>query len=117
MNAVFRNRGIGLVFAAVFVYLLMVVNYQTFGDPFLVILALPATLCGTVTMLFITGTTLNVPSLMGPIMAVRSPSAHSIMRVSLARAQHAVVHSALHAPLGAGPTQPSTSRLTSAQRR
>ncbi|MGZ3349246.1 MAG: efflux RND transporter permease subunit, partial [Xanthobacteraceae bacterium] len=53
MNDSFRNLGIGLLFAAVFVYLLMVVNYQTFGDPFVVILALPATLCGIVTMLFI----------------------------------------------------------------
>ena len=70
MNDSFRNLGIGLLFAAVFVYLLMVVNYQTWGDPFVVILALPATLCGIVTMLFITGTTLNVPSLMGAIMAV-----------------------------------------------
>jgi multidrug efflux pump subunit AcrB len=52
---------IGLLFAAVLVYFLMVVNYQNFGDPFVVILALPATLCGIVTMLFITGTTLSVP--------------------------------------------------------
>jgi hypothetical protein len=54
-------RSMPTVFAAVFVYLLMVVNYQTFGDPFVVILALPVTLCGIVAMLFITGTTLNVP--------------------------------------------------------
>src|SRR5580693_9090415 len=59
MSSSFRDLGIGLLFAAVFVYLLMVVNYQTFGDPFVVILALPATLCGIVTMLFITGTTLK----------------------------------------------------------
>jgi AcrB/AcrD/AcrF family protein len=65
MNDSFRDLGIGLLFAAVFVYMLMVVNYQNFGDPFVVILALPATLCGIVTMLFITGTTLSVPSLMG----------------------------------------------------
>src|SRR5437588_664412 len=75
----FRNLGIGLLFAAVFVYLLMVVNYQTFGDPFVVILALPATLSGIVTMLYITGTTLNVPSLMGAIMAVGVASANSIL--------------------------------------
>lgn len=68
MNDSFRDLGIGLVFAAVLVHLLMVVNYQSFGEPFVVILALPATLCGIVTMLFITGTTLNVPSLMGAIM-------------------------------------------------
>src|SRR5262249_10066356 len=62
MNNAFWDLGVGLLFAAVFVYLLMVVNYQNFGDPFVVILALPATLCGILTMLFITGTTLNVPS-------------------------------------------------------
>src|SRR5258705_8591622 len=62
MNGAFLNLGIGLLFAAVFVYLLMVVNYQNFDDPFVVILALPATLCGIVTILFVTDTTLNVPS-------------------------------------------------------
>ena len=87
MNDSFRNLGIGLLFAAVFVYLLMVVNYQNFGDPFVVILALPATLCGIVTMLFITGTTLNVPSLMGAIMAVGVASANSILLVTFAREQ------------------------------
>ena len=51
MNGAFHDMGIGLLFAAVFVYLLMVVNYQNFGDPFVVILALPATFCGIVTML------------------------------------------------------------------
>lgn len=59
MNSAFINLGTGLLFAAVLVYLLMVVNYQNFGDPFVVILALPATLCGILTMLFITGTTLR----------------------------------------------------------
>jgi multidrug efflux pump subunit AcrB len=80
MNDAFRDLGIGLLFAAVFVYLLMVVNYQNFGDPLVVILALPATFCGILTMLFITGTTLNVPSLMGAIMAVGVASANSIHR-------------------------------------
>src|SRR5215469_14933317 len=87
MNDAFRDLGIGLVFAAVFVYLLMVVNYQNFGDPLVVILALPATFCGIVTMLFITGTTLNVPSLMGAIMAVGVASANSILLVTFAREQ------------------------------
>ena len=87
MNDAFRDLGIGLLFAAVFVYLLMVVNYQNFGDPFVVILALPATFCGILTMLFITGTTLNVPSLMGAIMAVGVASANSILLVTFAREQ------------------------------
>jgi multidrug efflux pump subunit AcrB len=105
MNNSFRNLGIGLLFAAVFVYLLMVVNYQTFGDPFVVILALPATLCGIVTMLFITGTTLNVPSLMGAIMAVGVASANSILLVTFAREQQLKGHSAFEAALSAGHTR------------
>jgi multidrug efflux pump subunit AcrB len=64
MNQAFRDMTIGLLFAAVFVYLMMVVNYQNFGDPFVVILALPATFCGIVTMLYITDAGLSVPSLM-----------------------------------------------------
>jgi multidrug efflux pump subunit AcrB len=105
MNESFRNLGIGLLFAAVFVYLLMVVNYQTFGDPFVVILALPATLCGIVTMLFITGTTLSVPSLMGAIMAVGVASANSILLVTFAREQQLKGHSAFEAALRAGHTR------------
>jgi multidrug efflux pump subunit AcrB len=105
MDDSFRNLGIGLLFAAVFVYLLMVVNYQTFGDPFVVILALPATLCGIVTMLFITGTTLSVPSLMGAIMAVGVASANSILLVTFAREQQLKGHSAFEAALSAGHTR------------
>jgi multidrug efflux pump subunit AcrB len=105
MKGSFRDLGIGLLFAAVFVYLLMVVNYQTFGDPFVVILALPATLCGIVTMLFITGTTLNVPSLMGAIMAVGVASANSILLVTFAREQQLKGHSAFEAALSAGHTR------------
>jgi multidrug efflux pump subunit AcrB len=105
MNDSFHNLGIGLLFAAVLVYLLMVVNYQNFGDPFVVILALPATLCGIVTMLFITGTTLNVPSLMGAIMAVGVASANSILLVTFAREQQLKGHSAFEAALSAGYTR------------
>jgi multidrug efflux pump subunit AcrB len=105
MNDSFRDLGIGLLFAAVLVYLLMVVNYQNFGDPFVVILALPVTLCGIVTMLFITGTTLSVPSLMGAIMAVGVASANSILLVTFAREQQLEGHSALEAALSAGRTR------------
>jgi multidrug efflux pump subunit AcrB len=105
MNDSFRDLGIGLLFAAVLVYLLMVVNYQNFGDPFVVILALPATLCGIVTMLFITGTTLSVPSLMGAIMSVGVASANSILLVTFAREQQLKGHSAFEAALSAGHTR------------
>jgi len=105
MNSAFLNLGIGLLFAAVFVYLLMVVNYQNFGDPFVVILALPATLCGILTMLFITGTTLNVPSLMGAIMAVGVASANSILLVTFAREQQLAGKTAFQAAIEAGHTR------------
>ena len=105
MNDSFRNLGLGLLFAAVLVYLLMVVNYQNFGDPFVVILALPATFCGILAMLFITGTTLNVPSLMGAIMAVGVASANSILLVTFAREQQLAGHSAFEAALSAGRTR------------
>ena len=105
MNDSFRDLGIGLLFAAVIVYLLMVVNYQNFGDPFVVILALPATLCGIVSMLFITGTTLNVPSLMGAIMAVGVASANSILLVTFAREQQLAGRTAFDAAVDAGHTR------------
>jgi multidrug efflux pump subunit AcrB len=105
MRESFRNLGIGLLFAAVFVYLLMVVNYQNLGDPLVVILALPATFCGIVTMLFITGTTLNVPSLMGAIMAVGVASANSILLVTFAREQQFKGRTAFRAALDAGHTR------------
>jgi multidrug efflux pump subunit AcrB len=105
MNGAFRNLGIGIVFAAVLVYLLMVVNYQNFGDPFVVILALPATLCGILTMLFVTGTTINVPSLMGAIMAVGVASANSILLVTFAREQQVAGRTAHDAAIDAGHTR------------
>jgi multidrug efflux pump subunit AcrB len=105
MHDSFRDLGIGLLFAAVFVYLLMVVNYQNFGDPLVVILALPATFCGIVAMLFMTGTTLNVPSLMGAIMAVGVASANSILLVTFAREQQLKGRSAFRAALDAGRTR------------
>jgi multidrug efflux pump subunit AcrB len=105
MNNAFRDLAIGLVFATVFVYLLMVVNYQNFGDPFVVILALPATLCGILTMLFVTGTTLSVPSLMGAIMAVGVASANSILLVTFARERQLAGRTALEAAIDAGTTR------------
>jgi multidrug efflux pump subunit AcrB len=105
MDDAFRDMSIGLLFAAVFVYLLMVVNYQNFGDPFVVILALPATFCGIVTMLYITDTTLSVPSLMGAIMAVGVASANSILLVTFAREQQLAGMSAFDAAIAAGHTR------------
>src|SRR5207237_1094675 len=105
MNDAFRDMGIRLLFAAVIVYLLMVVNYQNFGDQFVVILALPATLCGIVSMLFITGTSLSVPSLMGAIMSVGVASANSILLVTFAREQQLAGRTAFQAAIDAGHTR------------
>src|SRR5258707_12906188 len=105
MRACFRDLGIGLLFAVVFVFLLMVGNCQNFGAPFVVIMALPATFCGIVTMLFMTGATLNVPSLMGAIMAVGAASANSILLVTFAPERQLKRRSAFWARLHGGPTK------------
>ncbi len=85
MKSAFNRFTIGLLFAAVFVYLLMVVNFQDFIDPLAVVLGLPGAGCGIIFVLFITGTTLSVPSLMGAIMAIGVASANSILLVTFAR--------------------------------
>ncbi len=105
MNSSFHNLGVGLLFASVLVYLLMVVNYQNFADPFVVILALPATFCGILAMLFVSGTTLNVPSLMGAIMAVGVASANSILLVTFAREQQLLGRTSVQAAIDAGYTR------------
>lgn len=84
-NQAFERIGIGLLASMVFVYLLMVVNFQSWGDPFVVILALPIAFCGIVFGLFVTGTSFSIPSLMGAIMSVGVASANSILLVTFAR--------------------------------
>jgi multidrug efflux pump subunit AcrB len=84
MNKSFAGLGAGILFAIVLVYFLMVVNFQSWTDPFIIIMALPGALCGIIWMLFITGTTLNVPSLMGAIMAIGVATANSILVVTFA---------------------------------
>jgi multidrug efflux pump subunit AcrB len=105
MDDAFTNLTIGLLFAAVFVYLLMVVNYQSFLDPLAVILALPGAGSGILLMLFVTGTTLSVPSLMGAIMSVGVASANSILLVTFAREQRQAGMGAVEAALSAGTTR------------
>ena len=75
----------GLVFSVVLVYLLIVVNFQSWLDPFIIITALPAALAGIVLFLFITGTTLSVPALMGAIMCMGVATANSILVVAFAK--------------------------------
>jgi multidrug efflux pump subunit AcrB len=105
MDHAFTNLTIGLLFAAVFVYALMVVNYQSFVDPLAVILALPGAGSGIILLLFATGTTFSVPSLMGAIMAVGVASANSILLVTFALEQREAGMGAFEAALSAGTTR------------
>jgi multidrug efflux pump subunit AcrB len=102
----FLHIGIGLLVAMVAVYLLMVINFQTWGDPFVVLAALPLAFCGIITSLFITQTTFSIPSLMGAIMSVGVASANSILLVTFAREhREATGCSAIEAAIAAGQTR------------
>ncbi|HEY1944687.1 MAG TPA: efflux RND transporter permease subunit [Roseiarcus sp.] len=85
MDSAFFHIEIGLGIALVAVYLLMAVNFQSWGDPFVVLAALPLAFCGIAGSLFVTGTTLSIPSLFGAIMSVGVASANSILLVQFAR--------------------------------
>lgn len=87
MEKTFVRLGIGFIFAIVLIYLIMVVNFQSWLDPFIIIMALPGGICGIIWMLYITQTTLNVPSLMGSIMTVGVATANSILMVTFANEQ------------------------------
>ncbi|MDB5261311.1 MAG: transporter, partial [Adhaeribacter sp.] len=84
MKSAFNRLGLGLIFAALMVYLLMVVNFQSFRLPFIIITALPGAMCGVVWLLFLTHTPFSIPSLMGAIMSVGVATANSILLVNFA---------------------------------
>jgi multidrug efflux pump subunit AcrB len=102
MRNSFIGLGIGLVGAIVLAYLLIVVNFQSWLDPFIIITALPGALAGICWMLLISRTTLNVPSLTGAIMCMGVATANSILMVSFAREQMAEGKNAIDAALEAG---------------
>ena len=85
MKASFNGLLIGLVGAIVLVYMLIVVNFQSLLDPFIIITALPAALAGIVWMLFLTHTTVSVPALTGAIMCMGVATANSVLVISFAR--------------------------------
>ena len=95
----------GLVFSIVLVYLLIVVNFQSWTDPFIIITALPAALAGIVLFLFLTRTTLSVPALMGAIMCMGVATANSILVVSFARIRLDEHGNAVSAAIEAGATR------------
>lgn len=102
MNTAFSGLGWGLLGAVVLIYLLIVVNFQSWLDPFIIITALPAALAGIVWMLFATGTTLSVPALTGAIMCMGVATANSILVVSFAREKLAELGDPVKAAMEAG---------------
>jgi multidrug efflux pump subunit AcrB len=102
MQSSFFRLGLGVLFAVVLVYLLMTVNFQSWLDPFIILTALPGAMAGILWMLFVTGTTLSVPSLMGSIMCIGVATANSILMVTFANDERAALPSAREAMLSAG---------------
>jgi multidrug efflux pump subunit AcrB len=105
MKASFVGLLGGLIFSIVLVYLLIVINFQSWMDPFVIIAALPAALAGIVWFLFLTHTTLSVPALTGSIMCMGVATANSILVVSFAKEQMDAQLSAVEAALSAGFTR------------
>ncbi len=105
MQESFVGLGWGLVFAIALIYLLLVVNFQSWLDPFIIITALPGALAGVVWMLFVTRTTLSVPALMGSIMSLGVATANSVLVVTFAREAMAGGAEAIEASLLAGYTR------------
>ena len=105
MRSSYVGLGLGLVVAIVLVYLLLVVNFQSWLDPFIIISALPGALAGVVWALWVTQTTLSVPALMGAIMSLGVATANSVLVVSFARTHYRAGAEAAAAALTAGTTR------------
>jgi len=105
MQTSYTSLLFGLVFSILLVYLLIVVNFQSWLDPFIIITALPAAIAGIVVFLFLTHTTLSVPALMGAIMCMGVATANSILVVSFAKERLDVSGNALLAAVEAGTTR------------
>jgi len=105
MHESFTGLGLGMIFAVLLVYLLMVINFQSWLDPFIILTALPGAACGILWMLFLSGTTFSVPSLMGAIMTIGVATANSILMVTFANDQRAAGMNALEAASSAGATR------------
>jgi multidrug efflux pump subunit AcrB len=105
METSFYRLGMGMIFAVVLVYLLMAVNFQSWLDPFIILMALPGALAGIVWMLFITQTSFSVPSLMGTIMCIGVATANSILMVVFANDERLEGLDPRSAALSAGHTR------------
>ena len=102
MNSAFSGLLFGLLGAIVLIYLLIVVNFQSWSDPFVIITALPAALAGIVWMLFTTETTLSVPALTGAIMCMGVATANSVLVISFARERYEELGDPVAAAIEAG---------------
>jgi multidrug efflux pump subunit AcrB len=102
MRTSFFRLGLGIIFAVVLVYLLMAVNFQSWLDPFIILTALPGAMAGIIWMLFVTRTTLSVPSLVGSIMSIGVATANSILLVTFANDERVSIPGAREAMLSAG---------------
>jgi multidrug efflux pump subunit AcrB len=105
MNESYTGLLLGIGGAFVLIYLLLVVDFQSWRDPLVVVCALPAALAGITWVLFVTGTTLSVPALTGAMMAMGVATANSILVVSFARERLALGHDPLTAAIEAGATR------------
>ena len=105
METSFYRLGLGVLFSIVLVYFLMAVNFQSWLDPFIILMALPGALAGIVWMLFVTQTTFSVPSLMGSIMCIGVATANSILMVVFANDQRLEGFDERAAALAAGNTR------------
>jgi multidrug efflux pump subunit AcrB len=105
MTSAYQQLFVGLAFAIVLIYLLIVVNFQSWLDPFVIVMALPTALAGIVWMLFATGTTLSVPALTGAIMCMGVATANSILVIAFARERMAAGVDAMSAAMEAGATR------------
>ncbi len=105
MDDAFLGLGIGILFAIILVYLVMVVNFQSWIDPLIIIMALPGALCGIVWALLLTHTTLSVPSMMGAIMSIGVATANSILIVTFANDMRKEGKNAREAAIEAGSTR------------
>src|SRR3979411_2560868 len=102
MNSSYFGLGVGIAFAILLVYFLLVVNFQSWLDPFIIITALPGALAGVIWALFLTFTTLSVPALMGAIMSLGVATSNAVLVVSFARSNLSGGLSPVQAALTAG---------------
>ncbi len=105
MNSSFVGLAYGLIFAVVLVYAIMVINFQSWLDPLIILMALPGAMAGILWMLYATHTAISVPSLMGAIMSIGVATANSILVVTFANDQRAAGYNAHDAALSAGMTR------------